>query len=407
VGRSWLLNRLSPRRSLVDESAQAFIALGALLLVGLLADEGSRRLGLPRITILLLLGFVAGPEVLDLLPSVTDDWFPIVSTIALTMVGFLLGGAFTLERLRDDGRSDLVATSVQGVATAVLVSAGLLLAGVDTAMALLLGGIAVATDPAATFAVVRERRAKGPFTRTLLAVVALDDVIALGLFGLLASVAFYLTEQNGTSALGEAAWEIFGAVLLGMALGLPAAALTGRVRPGLPTQEEAYGVVLLCAGLALALDVSFLLTSVVLGATVANRGKHHERPFREIERIEWPALTVFFVLAGASFDLSNLSAVGWLGIGYLLLRSAGKVLGGALGGKLAHMEPAQRWWLGAALLPQAGVAIGLSLLAADRFPDVADDLLAVVITATVLFELVGPILTRLALERVGESNPDR
>lgn len=390
----------------MDDSAQAFVALGALLLVGLLADESGRRLGMPTVTILLLLGFLVGPEVLDLLPSATEDWFPVVSTIALTMVGFLLGGEFTIERIRADGRVDLIVASVQGFATAVLVTTGLLVAGVDTVLALLLGGIAVATAPAATLSVVQERRAKGPFTRTLLAVVALDDVIALTLFGLLASVAVYFSEQDGVSLLGEAAWEILGAILLGVVLGLPAAALTGRLRPGTPTQEEAYGIVLLCAGLALALDVSFLLASVVLGATIANYGKHHERTFREIERIEWPALTVFFLLAGASLEISNLSGVGWLGVGYLLLRTLGKVVGGGVGGTLAGMNPRHSWWLGAALLPQAGVAIGLSLLAADRFPDVGDDLLTVVVAATVAFELFGPILTRLALNKVGEASPD-
>jgi len=386
----------------VDASAQGLLTLGALLLVGLLADEGSRRLGLPSVTILLLLGFVVGPEALDLLPATADNWFPTVSTIALTMVGFLLGAQFTADHLRANGKTELVIASTQGLMTAVLVSAGLWLAGVSTTMALVLGGIAVATAPAATLAVVQEQRAEGPFTRTLLAVVALDDVIALALFGLLVTAASSLSATTDGTLIQEAVWEILGAIGLGIALGLPAAVLTGRLRQGLPTQEEAYGIVLLCAGLALVLNVSFLLAAVVMGATIANRATHHDIPFQEIERIEWPALVVFFVLAGASLDLSSLSRIGWLGAGYLFLRSAGKVLGCDLGGRMARLPSDQRRWLGAAMLPQAGVAIGLGLLAADRFPASADDILAVVIAATVIFELFGPVLTKTALSHIGE-----
>jgi len=161
--------------------------------------------------------------------------------------------------------------------------------------------------------------------------------------------------------------------------------------------------VLLIAGLALWLDVSFLLAAIVLGATIANRAEHHETPFREIERIEWPALVVFFVLAGAAFEPSTLGSVGWIGVGYVVLRVAGKLLGCMAGARLTDQPPNTGRWLGAAMLPQAGVAIGLMLLAVDRFPDAADELLPIVIGATMLFELVGPIAATYALRRAGET----
>lgn len=387
----------------MDGTAQTLLTLGAVLLVGLLADEASRRLRLPTVTVLLLLGIAVGPEVLDLLPAATDDWFPIVSTIALTMVGFILGGEFTADHLKANGRAYLVLAAAQGIAVAALIALVLLLAGVEVSLALCLAGIAVATAPAATLAVVQEQGADGPFTRALLTVVALDDVIAVTLFAVLATVAAAVTASGSVGLLGEAVWEIFGAVGLGLAIGVPAAYLTGRLRVGLPTQEEAYGVVLVCAGLALAADVSFLLAAVVVGATIANLAKHHEIPFNEIERIEWPALTVFFVLAGASLEFDTLGGVGVLGAGYIALRSLGKVLGSELGGRWVGLALEGRRWLGVAMLPQAGVAIGLALLAAEQFPDVAEDVLAVVIASTVVFELTGPVLTRLALTRVGEA----
>ncbi|MDG2111291.1 MAG: cation:proton antiporter [Actinomycetota bacterium] len=200
--------------------------------------------------------------------------------------------------------------------------------------------------------------------------------------------------------------QSWGAVLLGVVLGIPAAALTGRLEPRRPTQEEAYALVFLCAGAAILLDVSFLLAAVALGATIATRASHHEIPFREIERIEWPALIVFFLLAGASLEISSLRGAGWLTLGYVVLRSVSKLAGCLFGGRLMGLPPEQGRWMGAAMLPQAGVAIGLTLLAAERFPDIGDELIAVVISATIVFELIGPVMAKMALERVGETHND-
>lgn len=387
----------------MSSTAQTILTIGAILLVGLVADEAGSRTGVPRVTLLILLGFAVGPDALDLLPSESQDWFPTVSTIALTMVGFLLGAQGRIENLRSHGRATVTIAFAQGLGTALVVTAGLLAFGVDATLALSLGGVAVATDAAATVSVVEEQQAEGPFSQTLLSTVALDDVIALSLFGLLATAATYIEGQGDQLALaGEAAWEVLGAVGLGLVLGFPAALLTGRLRSGRPTQEEAYGLVLVTAGLAIWMDVSFLLAAVVMGATIANVASHHEVPFDEIERIEWPALVVFFVLAGASLDLDQLGSVWVLGVGYVVLRVLGKVIGCIAGGRLAGFEPGTSRWLGAAMLPQASVAIGLTLLAADRFPDIADDLVPLVVATTVLFELVGPVFTSLALRRVGE-----
>ena len=321
------------------------------------------------------------------------------------MVGFLLGAQGRIDQLRSHGAHTVGMAVLQGVVTAAVVATGLLVMGADTPLALSLGGIAVATAPAATVAVVEERAADGPFTRRLLAVVALDDVVALSLFGIMATLAAYIAGSGGQADLAlEAAWEIFGAVGLGLVLGFPAAALTGRLRLGRPTQEEAYALVLVTAGLAVWMDVSFLLAAVVLGATIANRASHHEVPFEEIERIEWPALVVFFVLAGASLRLADLSDVGLVGVGYVVLRVAGKLVGCLTAGRLAGMSARESRWLGAAMLPQAGVAIGLTLLAAERFPDIADELVPLVIGATMVFELIGPVMTAAALDR-GEREP--
>ena len=161
-------------------------------------------------------------------------------------------------------------------------------------------------------------------------------------------------------------------------------------------------MVLLCAGLAVWAGVSHILAAMTMGALVANLASHHDRPFHTIEGIEWPFLILFFLLAGAALHLDALAEVGLLGAGYILLRVAGRLLGTRLGGWLNGTDPATRRWIGLAMLPQAGIAIGMALLASQRFPELRDIILPVVLGSSVVFELIGPVITRRVLSRVGE-----
>jgi Kef-type K+ transport system membrane component KefB len=161
-------------------------------------------------------------------------------------------------------------------------------------------------------------------------------------------------------------------------------------------------MVLLCGGLAMWLDVSFLLAAMVMGAVVANLARHHKRPFHAIENIEWPFMIVFFILAGASLRLGALSQIGIIGTAYVILRFAGRLAGAWAGGKISRADPLTTRWMGMALMPQAGVAMGMALVATQRFPEFSDIILPIVISSTVLFELIGPLMTRRALVRVGE-----
>jgi Kef-type K+ transport system membrane component KefB len=263
----------------------------------------------------------------------------------------------------------------------------------------MLGGVSAATDPAATSDVVRQERATGRFATNLLGIVAIDDAWGLLAFSVILTVAGMLTDGAAGAAILHGLREAGGAILLGAAIGAPAAFLTGRVKPGEPTLIEALGIVFLCAGLAMALDVSFLLTGMVCGAVVVNFAGHHDRPFMEIERIEWPFMLMFFVMAGASLDVSELSQVGPAGALYIVFRFLVRIGGGWLGGLLAGVPAVERRLTGLALMPQAGVAIGMALVAGERFPEYAEPLLAVTIASTIFFEVIGPILTQFALKR--------
>jgi Kef-type K+ transport system membrane component KefB len=386
----------------VQEPAVILITLGGLFALGLVTDFVGRRTPLPRVTLLIVLGFAIGPAGLAWLPDPSTRWFPYVADIALVMVGFLLGGGL-IESLKSQGRV------IWGVALGKLLGAfavvtlGLIILGIDVRLACLLGALAGATAPAATADVVKERRADGPFTQTLLGVVALDDAAGLVLFSLILAAAQAAGGVGGLSALTAGAWEIGGAVFLGLALGVPMAALTGRLAKGEPTQAEALAGVFLCGGLALALETSFLLASMTMGAVVAARARHHRRPFHAIEGIEWPFMILFFVLAGASLDVSALATLGAVIVAYVVLRTLGIELGTRAGAAASGANPAIRHWMGRALLPQAGIALGMALVAAQRFPELGDDLLNLAVASTALFEIVGPVFTRRAVDRSGDA----
>ena len=387
----------------MDDLALIITTLGALLLLGLVGDLLSRALPLPRVTLLVLFGVVIGPPGLDLLPAQAADWYPLISDLALLMVGFLLGGKLSRETLGEVGTQVLTisAFEVLGVSLAMLL--GLLAVGVQVEVALLLAGIAPASAPAAVINVTEQLGAKGRYTDTLLGIVALDDAWGLMVFSVLLATAQAFAGDGGADALAHGARELGGALAIGVAVGVPAAFLTGRLRPGEPTQAEALGVVLLAGGLALWLEASFLLTAMLVGAVVVNLASHHDRPFREIANVEWPFMVLFFVLAGASLEVHQLAAIGWIGLLYILLRASGLVAGAYLGGLVGGAEPRVRRWMGLAIMPQAGVALGMALVAGNTFPALRDTILPLVIGSTVVFELAGPALTRFAIIRAGEA----
>jgi Kef-type K+ transport system membrane component KefB len=382
---------------------EMILLLGLVLLVGLTAESLGRRTPLPRVTLLIIAGVAFGPSLLGWLVPAGTQWFTVVSQVALTMVGFLLGGHLTRRNLKRHG-ADVLALSFAVVAvTAVLVFAAAWLLSGDLGLSLLLGALATATAPAATTDVVRESGAKGPFTETLLGVVAVDDAWGVFMFSLLMAAVAMLDGGDGIAVLTHGAWEIGGALGLGVVLGVPAAFATGRVSLGDPTLAEALGLVFLCLGAARWLEVSFLLAAVTMGAVVANLARHHNRPFHAIENIQWPFMLVFFLLAGAALELEALPAVGWLGAAYVVARVAGRMLGASAGARWRAMGAGTGPWLGVALLPQAGIAVGMALVAAQRFPGRADVLLSVVLASTVVFEIVGPPMTRLALRWAKEA----
>ncbi len=381
-----------------------FIVVGMLFLLGLLTDSIGRRTKLPRVTLLFVFGFLLGPEVSNLLPAATQGWFGLIANIALLLVGFSLGGKMTLSTLRRNGKCVLYVSTSVVMITVIVVSGGLSLIGAPLTLAILLAGIATATDPATTLDAINETNAEGEFTDTLVGVVSIDDAWGLIVFSaLLAAVSLGNGDHSGVTLMITAVWELVGAVILGLVLGFPMAYMSSRLPAGKTLLLEVLGMVLLCGGLAMYLEVSYLLSAMVLGMVVANFAEHQERSFYEVEEIEWPFMILFFVLTGASLQLDSLSSIWSLVLAFVVLRTLARALGAIPGAKLANAPTSVKHWIGLCLLPQAGVAVGMALIAATEFPDIADTIIQVVVVATIVFELIGPIVTRMCLVKAGET----
>ncbi|PWI34113.1 sodium:proton exchanger [Vibrio albus] len=379
------------------------LILGVLFLIGWTAHIISSKAHIPRVTILLCIGIVSGPTGLNLIPAEFSQYFHTVSHLALAMVGFLLGESFFGRDIISERWQILFISLGVSLVPAICVFIAILLITSNLSLALVLAGIATATDPAATIDVIREFKAKGPVSRILKSVVAVDDAWGIIIFSLLLVVASNLNGgQDGIIYIIHGFREIAGALSLGIAIGIPMSYIIGRNRPGEPTVVEAMGFVFICGGSALYLEVSYLLACMTLGATVSRMAKHIERPFYDIETASDPFLIIFFILSGISLDFSTFHALGYLMLTYIIARTLGKWLGAQLSSRLTKAPSQVIHHLGGCLLPQAGVAIGMALLVSERFPELGDTILTIAVTTTVLFELFGPLATHWNLNKAGE-----
>lgn len=376
-----------------------FISLGALFMIGLVADQIGRNSWIPRVTLLLLCGFLVGGSGFDLIPLQLTGLYPSLSVIALTMVAFLLGGSLKISTLRQHGAAILFISLSIVIVTIILVTSGLYVLGTPFGLSVILATIATATAPAATNDVIHQSGVDNGFTRTLSGIVAIDD--AWGLIAFSIGMVF-VSQVIGTSTdvgVLHAFEEIARAVFLGALLGVPAAFVTGRLSDGEPLETEALGLVFLTAGIAIWQDVSYLIAGMVSGAIIVNFAKHHTRAFHEIEHIQWPFMVLFFVLAGASLELEVAIGLGSIGVALVALRILSRLIGGWVGGAIAGVSKTERIAFGWALLPQAGVSIGMALVAAQQFPLWASEIMALTVGATVIFEIVGPVACAVAIKR--------
>ncbi len=388
--------------------------IGMTIVAAYLGSKLVQRVGIPQVVGFIVVGLLLGTSFLDLIPLEMVRELGFISEIALGLIGFEIGSHLRFSELRRMGRTILMILLGEAVGTFLLVTVGVYLLTRSDYTALIFGALAAATAPAATVDVLAEYRSKGPLTTTLLAVVGMDDVLALLLFSLAAALAESLLAKTGGLSLQQVValplQEIGGALLLGVGIGLPFEWLLDRLKGRHAVYAYIVGTVLLVAGLANSIHASLILATMTMGIVVTNIGSDNsEYVACVVERVGPLAYTLFFALVGARFQIALLPQMGLLGLLYIILRTAGKFGGAWLGGWLGRAPRAVRDNLGLGLLSQAGVAVGLALSVANRFDiygpagAALGELVVNVITATTfVVQMVGPVMVKLAITRAGE-----
>ena len=375
--------------------------LAILLIAGLLFGRLAKFVKLPNVTGYLVAGLVIGPCVLRLLPETIVDDFSLISEMALAFIAFTVGLTFKRSYFKRVGFTPVVIAVFEALVAVFLVQGALVAFGFDVEFALVLGAIAAATAPAATILVIKQYKARGPVTETLMSVVALDDAVALIAFGFSVTIARTISGSAGANialSILEPFWEIALALLLGAACGLGMLVpMRFFKKPGL------IAFIFLASGLATLLDVSALMSCMALGAVFCNVSGESDEMADLADSMTPPLFMMFFVVSGAGLDVSVIPQIGLVGIIYVVVRVLGKMLGAYLGAKLMKAPKAVCRYIGPTLIPQAGVAIGLTLVAQQVLPaDQADTIRAVILCGTLIYELIGPAVTKLSLTKAGE-----
>jgi Kef-type K+ transport system membrane component KefB len=388
--------------------------IGLIIAVAFLGSKAFQRLGTPQVVGFIVMGVILGPSFLNIVPLTLCNELTFISEIALGLIGFDMGSHLLFKELRKLGRSIAFILVFEALGTFALVTMGIYAITQSWHTALIFGALSSATAPAATVDVLAEYNAKGPLTTSLLAVVGLDDAVALLLYSVVAAAAESLVSQSTALPLlqmvGLPVVEIGGSIVLGLTMGLLLDFILCRMKSHHDAMAISVSFVFLCVGLSQALGFSLILTTMILGTVVVNRCEEHGRHIRfTIEQAGPVIYVLFFTLVGARFQIKLLPAMGLLGIAYVGLRSFGKFTGAWIGGTLGGAEPAVRNNLGLGLLSQAGVAIGLAINSANRFSacgpegETLGHLVINVITATTfVVQILGPICVKLAIIRAGE-----
>lgn len=384
---------------------QAVLSLAVAMVFGLLLTRPAKLIHLPNVTAYLVAGLIVGPYCLNVFHEGDTAVISVLTSIALGFIAFSIGVEFKFSHIKKIGSSSITITILQACLATLLVDVTLIAFGFPLPLSLTLGAIAAATAPAATLMVVRQYHAKGPVTSTLLPVVAMDDAVGLILFSVSLSVSQALSGSGGLtvrSMLLEPLAEIVLSLVVGCAIGLLIAVSMRFFHSKANRLSIAVTAVLAGSAIASIFNLSSLLLCMAIGACLINLRNDAEAVLEVTDNWTPPLFMLFFVLSGAELDLAVVPTVGLVGILYLVARSLGKYLGSFLGASIVKASPNIRKYLGITLLPQAGVAIGMAQVALTALPAYGTKIQAVVLSATLIYELIGPVLTKMALTAAGE-----
>ena len=379
------------------------LTLGILYLFALGAGRLSAAAGIPRVTGYLIVGLAAGPSIgaLPAIPTlITTEHLHTLAPlhdIILGLIVFTIGGSFSLKAIRKIGPRLFRISAFEIGLTALLVGLGVFLSGTTPLSAAFLAVIAITTAPAATQMVMRENQSEGPLTDTILPLIGLNNLVAI--------IAFILLKHNslaGEASIWIAVTEVFTPFGLGALAGMVVAVMDQRLTRQVERQILVLATVAISTGTAVLLEVSALLSILVAGVVAVNAAPHGKRILKDLSAVDYPLYVLFFIMAGAELHLESLAHMGLVGAVYVAMRIIGKYFGCRIGAKVTGASHTIRIWLGPAMLAQAGLAIGLANILAGAWPGPGKALQTVILASVVVFEVVGPLLTRISLVNAGE-----
>jgi len=424
---------------------QALLLLGVATIIGFYFGGLARRLNLPSIIGFMVLGVLLGPSALGLFHGADDGApgnigaFSFITEIALGFVAFTIGAELSLRSLRQLGGGIVSIILAESFTAFFVVMLVVYFVTRSWPLAMLFGAVAPASAPAGTVAVIQEYKAKGSLTKALYAVVGFDDGLAILIFGFTAALAKAIlladlkvtgTSESLLAAMKEPSLEILGSIVVGAVLGFVFCQLVRRLQQPRDMLVMVFGTVLVATGISVHFHLSLILTNMVIGFVLVNTRRQAlvHRVTAPLQEVLPLLFVLFFCLAGAHLEIAHLPKLGVIGIAYILARTAGLMGGARIGAALGHMEDKIKKYVGMGILSQAGVAIGLSLIIRKDFSELAERpevaaavkalpagekllydpramgaaLITTIMATCIVFEIVGPILTKVALRKAGE-----
>ena len=401
----------------------ALTLLGIATIVGFYMGHAARWIKLPSLIGYMVLGVVIGPSLLHLLSESTLEPLSFITEISLGFVAFSIGAELSLSTLRRLGPGIISIIFAESFGAFFMVTAGIYLVTRDLPLSLIFGAMAPASAPAGTVAVIQEYKAKGVLTNALYAVVGFDDGLAIIIFGFAAAVAknILIGETVGHNesillSMLSPLKEIGFSILVGGIVGFIFCQIVRRLQNSKDIFIIVFGAVLLATGLSLRWHLSLIMTNMVVGFVLVNTRRESlvRRVMVPIMEIMPLVFILFFCLAGAHLELSALSALGAIGLVYILGRTAGLIGGARVGALIGHVDHKIKKYIGLGILSQAGVAIGLSLIVKHEFAQIdaqyhiphaltiGATVLTTITATCIFFEVIGPIFTKIILTKAGE-----
>lgn len=413
------MNFLTNLQNMVESvNLQPLLIIGLMVGLGFYMGKSMKYIKLPSIIGFMVIGVILGPSFFNVIHEQFQQSLSFITDIALSYVAVSIGIELSFSSLKKQGAGIVLVIFTESFLAFILVTSFVYMLTKDFPLALIFGAIAPASAPAGTVAIIQEFRAKGPLTKALYSVVGFDDGLGIIIFGFAAAFAkSILGQEMGLEAgsllslIAKPLEEVLFSVVVGIVIAIVFSALARRLKHGRDIFILLFSTILMSAGICNMLHLSIILTNMILGIVIVNTQPKSlvEKIHNELSEFMPLLFVMFFVLAGANLHVSALPSLGVLGLVYIAGRTSGLMLGATLGATLGKLSSNIKKYLGMGILSQAGVAIGLSLIVKNEFSaygahgiEIGNTVITTVTATCIFFEIIGPVLTKIGLQKAGE-----